>query len=137
MACAPAVRTVPSRARQIEILASVQADFGSSSPARKNILVSYFRNPWFALAVPRRHKGRIAIVTDVVRNAVDGSVPMTSGTDADGEDVWSWRPKGWRYADDAQCIAATTVAIGKVHRGERAISRKPSRREGRLTPPVP
>jgi hypothetical protein len=21
---------------------------------------------------------------------------LTSGTDADGEDVWSWRPKGWR-----------------------------------------
>ena len=34
-----------------------------------------------------------------------------------------------------ECIAVVTVAIGKVHRGERAISRKPLRREGRLSPP--
>jgi len=34
-------------------------------------------------------------------------------------------------------VAAITVANDKVHRGERAISRKPSRREGRLSPPVP
>jgi hypothetical protein len=45
---------------------------------------------------------------------------LTSGLDADGEVAWSWRPKGsassWR-----RCIriAAATVAIGKVHRGER------------------
>src|SRR5579871_3718184 len=34
-------------------------------------------------------------------------------------------------------ITPMTVAIGKVHRGERAISRKPLRRGGRLLPPVP
>src|SRR5579871_5200426 len=34
-------------------------------------------------------------------------------------------------------IPLMTVAIGKVHRGERAISRKPLRRGGRLLPPVP
>jgi hypothetical protein len=32
-------------------------------------------------------------------------------------------------------FAKATVAIGKVHRGERAISRKPPRREGRRVPP--
>jgi len=25
---------------------------------------------------------------------------LTSGPDADGEIVWSWRPKGWRYVGD-------------------------------------
>jgi hypothetical protein len=33
--------------------------------------------------------------------------------------LYSWRPKGWRYADDAFASRAATVAIGKVHRGER------------------
>src|SRR5579871_4873179 len=57
---------------------------------------------------------------------------LTSGTEADGKGVWSWRPKGWRSSpSEAESFARATVAIGKVHRGERAISRKPSRREGR------
>jgi hypothetical protein len=42
-----------------------------------------------------------------------------SGTLAYGEIVWSWRPNVRRQvADDAQRIAAMTVANGKVHRGE-------------------
>jgi hypothetical protein len=34
-------------------------------------------------------EGRLAIVTDAGRDAVDVDVPLTSGTDADGKDVWS------------------------------------------------
>ena len=35
------------------------------------------------------HEGRLAIVTDAERDAVDVEVPITNGADADGEDVWS------------------------------------------------
>ena len=38
---------------------------------------------------PAPHEGRIAIVTDAGRDAVDAEVPITNGTAADGEDVWS------------------------------------------------
>jgi hypothetical protein len=38
---------------------------------------------------PVPHEGRLAIVTDAGRDAVDVAVPITNGTDADGEDVWS------------------------------------------------
>jgi hypothetical protein len=34
-------------------------------------------------------EGRLAIVTDAGRDAVDADVLLTSGTDADGKVVWS------------------------------------------------
>jgi hypothetical protein len=34
-------------------------------------------------------RGRLAIVTDAGRDAVDADVPLTKGADADGEVVWS------------------------------------------------
>jgi len=40
-------------------------------------------------AVPSHLEGRLAIVTDAGRDAVDADVPITNGTEADGEDVWS------------------------------------------------
>ena len=40
-------------------------------------------------AVPSHLEGRLAIVTDAGRDAVDVDVPITNGTEADGEDVWS------------------------------------------------
>jgi hypothetical protein len=41
--------------------------------------------------IPRRlvpPEGRLAIVTDAGRDAVDAEVPITNGTDADGEGAW-------------------------------------------------
>jgi hypothetical protein len=38
---------------------------------------------------PVSHEGRLAIVTDARRDAVDADVLLTSGTEADGEVVWS------------------------------------------------
>jgi hypothetical protein len=35
------------------------------------------------------HEGRLAIVTDAGRDAVDVDAPITNGTEADGKDVWS------------------------------------------------
>ena len=34
-------------------------------------------------------EGRLAIVTDAGRDAVDADVPITNGAEADGEAVWS------------------------------------------------
>jgi hypothetical protein len=61
---------------------------------------------------------------------MDAEVPLTSGAEADGEIVWSWRPDaGVKLAgDDLQA----TVAKEPGHRGAR-ISRKPLRREGRTS----
>jgi hypothetical protein len=39
--------------------------------------------------VPFLPKGRLAIVTDAERDAVDVDAPLTNGTEADGESVWS------------------------------------------------
>jgi hypothetical protein len=40
-------------------------------------------------AVPSHTEGRLAIVTNAGRDAVDADVPITNGTEADGEAVWS------------------------------------------------
>jgi hypothetical protein len=51
---------------------------------------------------------------------------------ADGEVVWSWRPDaGVKLCGS---IRTATVARKPVHRGEREVSRKPLRREGRDVP---
>jgi hypothetical protein len=39
--------------------------------------------------VPFLPKGRLAIVTDAERDAVDVDAPLTNGVEADGEIVWS------------------------------------------------
>jgi hypothetical protein len=37
----------------------------------------------------RPTEGRVAIVTNAGRNAVDADAPITNGAEVDGEDVWS------------------------------------------------
>jgi len=55
---------------------------------------------------------------------------LTSVVDADGEVVWSWRPDaGVKFVRRNSCGRRWQKA---GHRGERAISRKPLRREGRM-----
>jgi hypothetical protein len=44
-----------------------------------------------SVSVSSHLQGRIAIVTDAGWDAVDVDVLLTSGTEADGEVVWSWR----------------------------------------------
>ncbi len=51
---------------------------------------------------------------------MDADVPRTNGMEADGEIVWSWRPKAPASSpSEAESFAGTTVANEKVHRGER------------------
>src|SRR5215469_17056352 len=44
---------------------------------------------------------------------------------------------GAKSSSDSKGCTRAPVANGMVHRGERGVSRKPLRREGRLSPPVP
>ena len=39
--------------------------------------------------IPSRPEGRIMIVTNVGRGAMDAEVPLAKGTEAYGKDVWS------------------------------------------------
>ncbi|HLZ05198.1 MAG TPA: hypothetical protein VKR55_23995 [Bradyrhizobium sp.] len=51
--------------------------------------------------VSRRPEGRIAIVTNVARDAMDAWAGLTSLADADGEIAWSWHPDaGVKLAGD-------------------------------------
>jgi hypothetical protein len=53
-------------------------------------MISFSLNPNHFITTPFRPKeGRIAIVTDAGRDAMDVEVSLTNGTKADGEVVWS------------------------------------------------
>ena len=66
------------------------ADLGSCPDSFEKIFL-FSADPnhftYYGRLVP--HEGRLAIVTDAERDAVDVDVPITNGADADGEDVWS------------------------------------------------
>jgi hypothetical protein len=60
-----------------------------SSPSVKNILISRNRKSVYIVGHPASQEGRLAIVTDAGRDAVDVEAPLTNGAEADGEVVWS------------------------------------------------
>jgi len=63
---------------------------------------------------------------------------LTSGTEADGEVAWSCRPDAgdtWATMRKHRGLQRWQTSIGSPRRAP--ISRKPSRGEGRLSPPVP
>ena len=80
----------------------------------------------------------VRVVTNAGRNAVDVKVPLDVRRVRGRQRCVVLAPQRLG-ANLAMMLRTTpgTVAIGRVHRGERAISRKPLRREGRLSPPVP
>jgi hypothetical protein len=55
----------------------------------KIFLFSSDPNHFIYLRRPVPPEGRLAIVTDAGRDAVDVDVPITNGAEADGEVVWS------------------------------------------------
>ena len=68
-----------------------RANHSISCPARfaKIFLFSSDPNHFTYSSRPVPHEGRLAIVTDAGRDAMDVEVPITNGTEADGEVVWS------------------------------------------------
>jgi hypothetical protein len=56
---------------------------------QKYFLFTADPNHFIYLRRPVSPEGRLAIVTDAGRDAVDVDVPITNGAEADGEVVWS------------------------------------------------
>ena len=48
-----------------------------------------YPNHFYRYAIPSHTEGRLAIVTDAGRDAVDADALLTNGAEADGEVVWS------------------------------------------------
>ena len=63
--------------------------FAESSTSVKNILVLTLPKSNLQPAPSRPNEGRLAIVTNAGRDAVDADVLLTNSTKADGEVVWS------------------------------------------------
>jgi hypothetical protein len=120
-------------ARKFEILKVHQHSCRVQDLRAKNNSLSLFRKICFPSPVPRRCEGRIAIVTNVVRDAVDGDGPID-----DRHDLRTAKLRG-----PVAPTLATKLATMLTHRGLRRwqtsigsprrapISRKPLRREGR------
>jgi len=85
---------MPFRLRQINPTGKTLPIFGNLvkpkiSKNRKYFAFPEGRNSGISVAIPSRSEGRIMIVTNVGRGAVDAEVPLTNGAEAYGEDVWS------------------------------------------------
>ena len=77
-------------------------------------------------------EGRIAIVTDAGLDAMDAAALLTNSANADGKDVWSWRPDaGVKFV---RHVSQAMVARKPGHQGERVISRKPLRGDAGRSP---
>ena len=63
---------------------------------------------------------------------MDADALLTNSAEADGKSVWSWHPDAGVKL--AEATPPMTVAKEPGRRGERAISRKPLRRECRVIP---
>ena len=59
------------------------------APFAKIFLFASDPNHFYIRSHPTPSEGRIAIVTDAGRDAVDVAVSLTNDTEADGEVVWS------------------------------------------------
>jgi hypothetical protein len=71
--------------------------FHLSSPAAKNIPLSFFPKLISPAHVPRLKEGRFAIVTNVERgmrwtSQCQALLRKTTDNAADGQAVWSWHP---------------------------------------------
>jgi hypothetical protein len=77
---------------------------------------SLFRKSAIYQPPSRPPEGRLAIVTDAGRDAMDADALLTNGADADGEVVWSWHPDAGVKSVDA--IPPMTVARKPGHRGD-------------------
>jgi hypothetical protein len=92
-----------------------------SSPLCKNILLRRTPKSNLYRSPSRPTEGRLAIVTDAGRDAVDADAPITNGTEADGEVVWSWRPDAG--VKPVELSPPATVANKPGHRGEHEANR--------------
>jgi hypothetical protein len=59
-----------------------------SSPSAKTFPFSLDANHFIRAAVSSHQEGRLAIVTNAGRDAMDADLPLTNGTEADDEVAW-------------------------------------------------
>jgi hypothetical protein len=78
-----------SVARKIEFRERSQADLGCPDRQRKIFRLTRRANHRYVSRILSHSEGRLAIVTDAGQGAVDVDAPLTNGTEADGEVVWS------------------------------------------------
>jgi hypothetical protein len=83
-------------AQQIEFRKAPQAGCPVQVPQPKNIYLSFLRKSCFPPPIPRRCEGRIAIVTDVVRNAVDADVAVDERHGGGRRSRVVLSPRRWR-----------------------------------------
>jgi hypothetical protein len=76
-------------ARSGEFVEPDQSDSTCPVPSAKYFRFAPDPNHFTYCRRPVPPEGRLAIVTDAGRDAVDAKVPITNGIAADGEDVWS------------------------------------------------
>ena len=129
---------IPLRVKS-ELRCRFQPDFHLSSCSARNIPLHIDTDP-MATVMSRLDRGATRRHGRCARDAVDAAMPKTDGVVADGEVVWSWRPKAGAKSRRCFRIARATVTTKPGHRGEREVSRKPLRREGRdasASPVVP
>jgi hypothetical protein len=106
-----------------------------SSSVRENICLSLFRKLWISCRIPPRQEGRIANVT--TREAGmrwtrrHRRRPMLTPTAKSCGPGAPMQAPSWR-----RCFRVVACDGGKRWFTKSRISRKPSRREGRLLPPV-
>jgi hypothetical protein len=102
-----------------------------SSPFAKNI--SLFASGKSVVSLRASHPRRGGSRSSRTRGGMRWTrrLRLTSAADADGEVVWSWRPDaGVKLVERSASDGGKTAG----HRGEREVSRKPLRREGRMPP---
>jgi hypothetical protein len=76
-------------ARREQFIETDQRDLPCPASFVKIFFFTANPNHLLILCRPVPHEGRLAIVTDAGRDAVDAEVLLTSGTEADGQVVWS------------------------------------------------
>ena len=81
--CGPDFRPQTKLLSRIKLIWVVQSFLQKYSDFQKTQITSISRT------VSSHSEGRLAIVTDAGRDAVDADAPITNGVEADGEVVWS------------------------------------------------
>jgi hypothetical protein len=122
-----------SLARKIEFDERSQAD--RRAQLRSTKIVLPFIRKYAYLCASRFHSGALRPIVTNVGGGMRWTrwCGLTRRADADGKDVWSWRPdagvKSWEMISRRRGLSSPAP---RRHPGERAISRKPSRRECRI-----
>ena len=105
-----------------------------SSPAEKNI--SVFQKPRMTYGSPVSYpvRGALRHRHETLGARCGGRFgSMANDLEADDEAVWSWRPDaGAKFATMFRILAGDGDKKARSHRGDHGVSRKPSRREGRI-----